>query len=105
MSDTIEDLEQIFEGDWEEQAPLAGPPTYWAVREKWGDGNLMLSINFSPMKDKTDAKFTFKGSDFTFTGEVDCEGFAPADALTKLVALFDKQLAGPLVERVVGPVD
>mgnify|MGYP006303021327 FL=1 len=102
MSETIEDLEQIFDGDWEEQAPLAGPPTYWAVREKWGDGNLMLSINFSPMKDKTDAKFTFKGSDFKFSGQVDVEGFAPADTLAKLVATFDKQLARPLIERIVG---
>jgi hypothetical protein len=102
MSDTIEELEQIFEGDWDEQAPLAGPPTFWAVREKWGEGNMMLSINFSPMKDKTDAKFNFNGSDFSFTGEVDVEGFAPGEALEKLIAKFDNQLATPLLERVLG---
>ncbi|MFB6372538.1 MAG: hypothetical protein ABEN55_05395 [Bradymonadaceae bacterium] len=101
-SETIEELEQIFDGDWDEQAPLAGPPTFWAVREKWGDGNMMLSINFSPMKDTTGAKFNYKGNDFTFTGEVDVEGFAPADALEKLIAIFDQELADPLMERVLG---
>ena len=101
MSETIEKLQHIFEGEWEEQAPLAGPPTFWSIREKMGDGNLMLSINFSPMKDKTDAKFTFNGSDFSFSGEVDLEGFAPADALEKLVVTFDRQLATPFLEHVI----
>lgn len=100
-SDTVEELEAIFEGEWDEQAPMMGPPTYWVVREDWGEGNLMLSVNFSPMKDKTGAKLRYASADFTFTGEVDMGGFAPADALTKLVATFDRQLATPLLERVL----
>lgn len=100
-SETIEELQEIFEGDWDEQAPMMGPPTYWVVREDWGEGNLMLSVDFSPMKDKTGAKLRYTATDFTFTGEVDLEGFAPGEALTKLIATFDKQLATPLLDRVL----
>jgi len=100
-SETIEELEAIFDGEWDEQAPMMGPPTYWVVRESWEEGNLTLSVDFSPMKDKTGAKLRYSGADFTFTGETETGGFAPADALTKLVATFDKQLAKPLLERVL----
>ena len=71
------------------------------VREDWDDGNLMVSVNFSPMKDKTDAKLRYASSNFTFSGELAVGGFAPVEALTELVATFDKKLAKPLLERVL----
>lgn len=101
-SETVRELCEIFDADWDERAPMMGPPTYWEVREDWGDGNLRFSVNFSPMKDKTDANLRFAGSDFSFEGELEREGFAPAEALEALVATFDKQLAGPLLERILG---
>lgn len=100
-SDTVEELREVFDGDWDEQAPMMGPPTYWVVREDWDDGNMMLSVNFSPMKDKTDAKLRYSSSNFTFSGELEVGGFAPVEAVTELVATFDKKLAQPLLERVL----
>lgn len=96
---TLEELEQMFDGEWTESAPLAGPPTQWSLRADLDRANLIVSIDFSPMNDRTSASFDVNASNFSFSGETKLEGFAPTEALRQLLDRFDAFCAAPLKER------
>ena len=97
---TKEKLEEAFTAEWEEQAPMMGPPTYWCARRNWDEAHLELSINFSPFKDRTDASFEISGSDFQFTGETRIDGYGPLDALHQLLDQFETHCIDRLDPRV-----
>ncbi|GEM_PF-4249933 len=96
---TKEQLEEAFTAEWEEQAPMMGPPTYWCARRNWDEAHLELSINFSPFKDRTDASFEINGSAFQFTGETRIDGYGPLEALHQLLDQFERHCASRLEPR------
>jgi len=100
MEERTEELAQIYDAEWEEFAPFMGPPTRWSTSDRREDANLVLSIDFSPLKDKTSASLEVNGSDFSFSGETSLEGFRPADALEKLIDRFDRHLVGHFGEKI-----
>jgi len=89
-SDKIETLNAIFEADWEESAPLQGPPTRWSVSERRDEANVIISIDFMPIKNQMNATFEINGSDFTFSGSTSTEGYQPDEALEQLLETFDR---------------
>jgi hypothetical protein len=88
-SETIETLESIFDADWEESAPLEGPPTRWSVNERRDDANVIVSIDFMPIKNDMNATFEINGSDFSFKGKTSIEGYKPGEALEQLLDRFE----------------
>ncbi len=88
-SDAIQKLDAIFEADWEESAPLKGPPTRWSANKRLDDANVIISIDFMPIKNDMNATFEVNGSDFSFSGETSIEGYHPDEALEQLLDRFE----------------